>query len=167
MVRLQCNEKYSDVEEPQKNYFIQFKRWVKFFHTLGKHFPAVLSKLHSTFPEGHLGGVSYRKKKTFCFVISRLLAIDFEPFIRKTSGLVLKTAIGTSRVTSWGKTVFLRIISYFAFSHVEQKLRNFLAKFIGMVLNSVFYASRRLIQKNMVQLTDVIFSCRIRMLNEI
>ena len=67
MVRLQCNEKYSDVEEPQKNYFFKFKLWGKFFHTFGKHFPAVLSKLHSTFPEGHLGGVFYRKKNIlFC-----------------------------------------------------------------------------------------------------
>ena len=76
----------------------------------------------------NISGLFFIEKKTFCFVISRLLAIDFEPFIRKTSGLVLKTAIGTSRVTSWGKTVFLRIINYLAFSHVEQKLLKFLAK---------------------------------------
>ena len=42
---------------------------------------------------------------------------------------------------------------------LSKNYSNFWQKVIDMVPNSVFYASRRLSQKNMVQLTDVIFSC--------
>ena len=50
---------------------------------------------------------------------------------------------------------------------LSKNYSNFWQKVIDMVLNSVSYAYRRVIQKNMVQLTDVIVSCLFRMLNEI